>query len=132
MRIVRKGNTVSLDLDCSVHSMPLDSATGKTALYYMAEQDTELGVKIMLFNDISDYSRLKEVDSLPKDDWIFLFDRFDLFQTDQLWDYLRNSTGRCILVDSKQSWEIYNKTEVAYFNLTADGLEVYDVSSGRR
>lgn len=132
MRIVSKGNTVALDLDCSVHSMPLDSATGKTALYYMAEQDTELGVKVMMFNDISDYERLPELESLPKNDWIFLFDRFDMFQTDQLWEYLRKSVGRCILVDSKKNWKIYDRTEVAYFNLTADGLEVYDVSSGRR
>lgn len=132
MRIVDNGDFVHLDVSVDVHRLPRDSAIGKSALGFMAKDDTNLATTIIHFRSKRDYDNLKSYEDLDKSKTIFLFDRFDLFQTEELWDYLNSTTDRCILVDCKNDWKYYKHSIPVDIILTAKGVTVCDKVSGRR
>ncbi|WP_432627153.1 hypothetical protein [Brotaphodocola sp.] len=63
---------------------------------------------------------------MRKNNTIFLFDRFDLFQTDDLWKYIAENGDRCILVGCKNSWKYYGRSIPVKINLSEEGITVSD------
>ena len=126
MRIVDQGDRVKIDVGIGIHRLSRDSAVGKTAFGYMAKADNGLSTNVIHFKSARDYNSLSEYSGMRKDNTIFLFDRFDLFQTDELWRYLAENSDRCILVDCKYSWKYYAHSVPVRVILSERGIYITD------
>ena len=88
------GLRLSVNLQQCVHKPVIISATGKTAMFDIAAHDDTFPFWAKILRTEKDYAAVDEMLIGDPAKTIWIFDRFDLFHTKELWECPRRETGK--------------------------------------
>lgn len=130
-RIVFKNNVIDLDIKKGPCKYVGQSAIGKTYFPYVASRFKDFPA-IVVVNNSATYSKLNDGSIWSYgDDSIYFFDRFDLYYSDSLMDFIMVRKDYCSIIDLKSCLSISPQylSEIELIDIKRPSANKWEVKS---